>query len=100
MKYSKEQIIELSKPFFEAKEDLQMMYATSDNQFFYPESKSYAYAHQSSNQDLILYIIKREDALGLNAIQEDAIVFETVKEQEVKEEIIEKKVIKTRKTKK
>jgi len=90
MLYTKEQIIELSKPYFEGKPMLPYMYATLDNQFFYPEGKTYAYAHGSSNNVEVIVIVRTD-------------VFKPIKEEKVSEpiKVVEtaKEVKKTKKTK-
>jgi len=89
----KEQLIELSRSYFEAKEDLDLMYATSDNQFFYPEGRTYAYCHQRTNPNVILYTIKRFEAIKPVEVIEEEII-ETIIEEiaEEKEEVIEEKI--------
>jgi len=91
---TKEQLIELSKSFFKAKEGLELMYATSDNQFFYPEGKAYAYCHQRSNPNVVLHIIKRDDAIEPIEVKEE--IEEIVEEiEEVAEvaEVIEEEIV-------
>jgi hypothetical protein len=66
MKYSKEKLIELSKQYFLENENIQTMYATSDNQFFFPEAKSYASSHSRSN-NVETYIITRAEAIKVIA---------------------------------
>ena len=113
---TKEQLIELSKSFFKAKDGLELMYATSDNQFFYPEGKAYAYCHQRSNPNVVLHIIKRDDAIEpievkeeieeiAEPIEEVAEVAEEIEEviepiEEVTEPIAVKKVTKPKARKK
>jgi hypothetical protein len=60
MLYTKEQIVEFSKTYFDGKPMLPFMYATLDNQFFYPESKSYAYAHGRSNNVEVVVILRTD----------------------------------------
>jgi len=103
MKYSKEQLIELSKPYFESKPLLAVMYATTDNQFFYPESKSYANAHASSNNVEII-TINRLEALKIKEEAKAVIIKEEAKEiivekqEEIKEPVITGKgLVKTKK---
>jgi hypothetical protein len=60
MLYTKEQIVEFSKTYFHGKPMLPFMYATLDNQFFYPESKSYAYAHGRSNNVEVVVILRTD----------------------------------------
>lgn len=106
MKYSKEQLIELSKPYFENKPLLAVIYATSDNQFFYPESKSYANAHASSNNVEII-TINRLEALKIKEEAKAVINKEEVKEiiivekqEEIKEPVrAGKGLVKTKKNK-
>lgn len=44
MKYSKEQLIEMVKPYFEDKK-VDLLYVTEDNQVFYPNGKQQAFSH-------------------------------------------------------
>lgn len=88
MKYSKQELIELSKPYFESKPMLPIMYATSDNQFFYPESKSYAEAHARCNE-VELFLITRLETIKppkqeeiKKEIEQPIVVEEVVKPKE------------------
>lgn len=96
MLYTKQQIIELSKPYFEGKPMLPYMYATLDNQFFYPESKSYAQAHGVSNNVEVI-IVLRTDVIKpeIKEVKEIKPIIET----KVEHIIEEKKEIKKSKKK-
>ena len=54
-----QELIELSRHYFELKPELQCIYATEDNQFFYPEHKNCGVCHASSNK-LQMFTITRE----------------------------------------
>ena len=96
MLYTKEQIVEFSKTYFHGKPMLPFMYATLDNQFFYPESKTYAYAHGRSNNVEVI-IVLRTDVIKpeIKEVKEIKSIIEP------KETIIEEKkeVKKTKKSK-
>ena len=50
MLYTREQLNEMSKPYFEADEKLEMIIATVDGQFFYVASRGLAHSHVLRNK--------------------------------------------------
>lgn len=60
MKYSKEQLIKMVKPYFEDKK-VELLYVTEDNQVFYPNGKVSAFSHARVYKLKSPYQITRAD---------------------------------------
>lgn len=75
MKYSKEQLIEIVKPYFENKK-VDLLYVTEDNQVFYPSGKVAAASHARVYKLKQPFEIRRSDLV----VEEVEDVIEVVKQ--------------------
>lgn len=84
MKCQDKKLIEKSAQYFEAKQDLQQIYVTSDGQYFYTENATTYHAQQNSVE---VFIITREMAINTQKtlLDESPII-----NPPIKENIIEK----------
>jgi len=82
--FTLEELNERSKVYFENNDKLQNIFATNDGNFFYPDSETDARNHERSNNNLVLFKIKKEDI-----IKEELIVEIEKKEESIKIEVEE-----------
>jgi len=70
MKYSKEQLIEMVKPYFE-NDKVNLLYVTEDNQVFYPSGKTQAFSHARVYKLRAPFEISRADLIEEKEIVEN-----------------------------
>lgn len=57
---NKQELITMAIPYFEKNENIQMMYATKDGNFFHKEHKHYAFAHAKSTNEQPITITRAD----------------------------------------
>jgi hypothetical protein len=67
--YSKEELLLMAAPYFDTQD---FMWATTDGQFFYKESKVYATGHASNQREVTVVQLYKSDYLKLIAPKEEA----------------------------
>ena len=87
MKYSKEQLIEMVKPYFE-NDKVNLLYVTEDNQVFYPSGKTQAFSHARVYKLRSPFEISRADIEAKKEVKKPAVKKEAKKAK--KEELVKK----------
>ena len=62
--FSKEELIEQSKSYFEANDKINVIFATTDGNFFYEHAVSFANGHASGKKNIKVIRITRTDIEG------------------------------------